>query len=175
MPSTKTSSLLLFALLSPTSLPLSIPQAADPTALVVVNNTLNGELHCHSNSPFAVARPSAQDCISAIRRLPSSQIHGTFHGGSRGFDIFKLPVSKTSGLCQVSVELKGLTPEEGTWLALNLAATQLTIACADRRGYLGKRGGWTDAGDNDMIRITLYSKKQVLDMVGKEITMDEVV
>ena len=175
MPSTKTSSLLLFALLSPTSLPLSIPQAADPTALVVVNNTLNGELHCHSNNPFAVARPSAQDCISAIRRLPSSHIHGTFHGGSRGVDIFKLPVSKISGLCQVSVELKGLTPEEGTWLALNLAATQLTMACADRRGYLGKRGGWTDAGDNDMIRITLYSKKQVLDMVENEITMDEAV
>ena len=109
--------------------------------LVVVNNTLNGELHCHSNSPFAVARPSAQDCISTIRRLPSSHIHGTFHGGSRGFDIFKLPVSKTSGLCQVSVELKAVTAEEGTWLALDLAATQLTIACADRRGYLGKRGG----------------------------------
>ena len=175
MPSAKTSSLLLFALLSPTSLPLSIPQAADPTALVVVNNTLNGELHCHSNSPFAVARPSAQDCISAIRRLPSGHIHGTFHDASRGDDQFKLPVSKTSGLCRVSVELKGLTPADGTWLGLNLAATQLTVACADHRGYLGKRGGWTDAGDNDMIRITLYSTRQVLDEVGNEITIDEVV
>lgn len=176
MPSAKTNFLLLFALLSSQSLTLSIPQATDPTALLADNKTLNGELHCYPNNPFIIGRPSARDCISAIRRLPSSHIHGTFHEDpSSGDDRFKLPVSKSSGRCQVLVELKSLSPEDGTWLGLNLAATQLTSACADREGYLAKRGGWTDAGDNDKIRITLQTLRQVLDKVGNEtITNKEV-
>lgn len=38
------------------------------------------------------------------------------------------------------IELRGLVPEDGTWLGLNLAATQLTAACADREGFLATRG-----------------------------------
>lgn len=95
--------------------------------------------------------------MSAIRRLPSSHIHGTFHDPGSGEDQFKLPVSKSWGECQVFVELKSLMPKDGTWLGLSLAATQLTSACADREGYLSKRGGWTDAGDHDRIRITVQS------------------
>ena len=138
----------------------------NPTALFADNTTLNGELHCYPNRSFSTGRPSARDCISAIRRLPSSHIHGTF-------DQFMLPVSKSSGRCQVLVELKSLATEEGTWFGLSLAATQLTTACADRDGYLAKRGGWTDAGDHDRIRITLQSVRQALDRVGNGTSVDE--
>lgn len=166
MPPTKTNFLLLFALLSSLSLSLNIPQVTNPIALLIGNHTLNGDLHCESNRRPSIARPTIQHCISAIRRLPSSHIHGSFHNISRGVDPFTLPVSKSSGLCQVSVKLKDLAAENGTWLGLNLAATQLTTACADRWGYLPQRGGWTDAGDNDRIRITVKSTRQVLDKVG---------
>ena len=173
MPLAKTSSLLLFALLTSISSTLSILQAANPAIATVGNNTVKGELHCHPNNPFAFARPSAQDCISAVRRLPSSHIHGRFHASGTGDDRFALPVLKSCGLCQVVVQLRGPRTEDGTWLGLNLAATQLTTACTDREGYLPKRGGWTDAGDNDMIRITVQSSKQMLDVSGNETTMDE--
>lgn len=138
----------------------------NPTALLADNSTLNGELHCYPNSPFSIGRPSARDCISAIRRLPSSHIYGTF-------DQFTLPFSKSSGRCQVLIELKSLATDGGTWFGLSLAATQLTTACADRDGYLAKKGGWTDAGDHDRIRITLQSVRQVLDRVGNETSVDE--
>ena len=162
MLSTKTIFFLLLALLSPLSLAPSIPEAVGSIILIPSNSILNGDLHCHSNNPFVLGRPSAQDCISAIRRLSSSNTHGTFHDLSKGEDQFTLPVSKSSGRCRVSVELKGLLPEDGTWLGLSLAATQLTVACADREGYLSKRGGWTDAGDQDGIRITVQSTRQML-------------
>ena len=97
--------------------------------------------------------------MSAIRRLPTSHIHGTFHDASKGTDRFTLPVVKSSATCQVSVELKSIKPEDGTWLGLGLAATQLTVACADREGLLAKRGGWTDAGDHDGIRITVQATR----------------
>ena len=169
----KTSSLLLFALLTSTSSTLSIVQPASPAVVTVGNNTVKGDLHCYPNNPFAFARPSAQDCIGAIRRLPSSHIHGTFHASRTGDDRFALPVTKSCGPCQVLVELRGPRLEQGTWLGLNLAATQLTTACTDREGYLPKRGGWTDAGDNNMIRITVESSKQLLDVSCNEATMDE--
>ena len=174
MLSTKTSTLLLFALLSSISLTLNIPHVTNPIVVLVGNNTLGGDLHCEPNDPSAVARPTVQHCISAVRRLSSSDIHGTFHNISRGDDPFTLPVSKSSGLCRVSVQLKGLTPDDGTWLGLNLAATQLTTACADRWGLLPKRGGWTDAGDNDRIRITVQSTRRVLDHFGGETTIGDV-
>ena len=170
----KTGSLLLFALLTTTSSTLSILQAANPAAASVVNNTVKGDLHCHPNNPFAFGRPNAQDCISAIRRLPSSHVHGTFHTARTGDDRFALPVSKSSGLCEILVQLRDLRPEDGTWLGLNLAATQLVTACTDREGFLPKRGGWTDAGDNNRIRITVQSSKQFHDLSGNETTMDEV-
>ena len=64
------------------------------------------------------------------------------------------------------VDFDRLAPEDGIWLGLNLAATQLLIACVDREGFLSKRGGWTDARDSDRIRITLQTSWQVLDMVS---------
>lgn len=166
MPPTKTNFLLLFALLSSLCLTLNIPQVTNPVALLMGNHTLGGYLHCEPNSRSAIGRPTVQHCVSAIRHLPSSHIHGSFHNISRGDDPFTLPVSKSSGLCQVSVKLKDLAAENGTWLGLNLAATQLTTACADRWGFLPQRGGWTDAGDNDRIRITVQSRRQVLDKAG---------
>lgn len=39
------------------------------------------------------------------------------------------------------IELRALVPEDGTWLGLNLVATQLTAACADRKGGLARRAG----------------------------------
>lgn len=152
---------------------MSTPQAINPTALLAGNDTHNSELHCYPNHRDVTGRPSVQDCLGAIRRLPSSHTHGTFHDPSRGDDQFKLPVSKSSGLCQVLIELKTLLPEDGTWLGLNLAATQLAIACADPQGYIGKRGGWTDTGDNDKIRIYLHATRQVLDNVGNDGIVDE--
>ena len=53
------------------------------------------------------------------------------------------------------VELNNATPEDGTWSGLNLAATRLTYACADR--HFMKTGGSIDAGDSDGIRITVQS------------------
>lgn len=167
-------SLLLFALLTSTSSTLSILQAENPAVVTVGNNTVKGELHCHPINPYVFGRPTAQECIGAIRRLPSSHIHGTFHTSGTGDDRFALPVIKSSGDCQVLVQLKGSRSEDGTWLGLNLAATQIVTACTDREGYLPKRGGWTDAGDHDMIRITVQSSKQFLDVSGNETTMDEV-
>ena len=170
----KTCSLLLFALLIPTSSTLSILQAAKPALVIVGNNTVNGDVHCHPHNPFAVGRPSAQECIIAIRRLPSSHIHGTFHTSRTGDHRFALPVLESSGYCQVLIQLRDSRPEGGTWLGLNLAATQLVTACTDREGFLPKRGGWTDAGDKDMIRITVESSKQFLDVSGNVTNMDEV-
>ena len=140
--------------------------------MIVGNYTLKGDVHCYQGTPFAFTRPSAQECIGAIRRLSSSHIHGTFHNSRTGDDRFKLPVSRSSGNCQVLVELRGLEFEDGTWLGLSLAATQLTTACTDREGYLPKRGGWTDAGDHDRIRITVQSSKQVSDAFGYERPVD---
>ena len=156
---------LLFALLSPKTLILSIPQATNPTALLAGNNTLNGEVHYYPRNPFATG-PSAQDCISAVRRLSSSHIHGTFHGPIGGDDQLRLPVSKSSGWCQVLIGLRSLAPEEGTWLALNMAATQLIAACVDREGFLAKRGGWTDAGDHNGVIITLQASRLMVEDVG---------
>lgn len=166
MPFAKPSSLLLFALLTSTSSTLSILQPANPAVVTVGNNTVKGDLHCHPDYPFVFGRPRAQDCICAIRRLSSSHIHGTFHSSMTGDDPFGLPVSKTCGLCEVLVQLRSLRTEDGTWLGLNLAATQLVTACTDREGFLPKRGGWTDAGDHDMIRITVQSSKQAFDVSG---------
>ena len=145
----------------------------DPTSRLAGNNTLNGELHCYPRNPFTLG-PSAQECITAIRRLPSSHIHGTFHPrGSSGDNRFELPVTKTSSQCEVLVGLKSLAPDDGTWLGLNLAATQLLAACIDREGFLSKRGGWIDAGDSDKIRITLQTWTRVLDKVGNETVVGE--
>ena len=156
MPAAMPSFLLLFVLLSSNCLGLSISQETKPSVLLAGNSTTNGDLHCYPNDPFVLGRPSARDCISAIRRLPTTHIHSTFHNDITGDDRFKLPVSKSSGRCQVLIELRSRLSEDGTWLGINLAATQLTTACADRNGYLAKRGGWTDAGDNDRIKISLY-------------------
>ena len=71
------------------------------------------------------------------------------------------------------VELKGRISEEGTWLGLSLAATQLTAACTDREGFLSRRGGWTDAGDNDRIRITVQATRQMNDACGGETNVEE--
>lgn len=140
----------------------------NPTALVAGNNTLNGQLHCYPNCPYLTFRPSARDCVSAIRSLPSGNTHGTFHNSIIGDDQFRLPVSKSYGPCEVLVEVKSLSPNGGTWRRLSLAATQLATACADSDGYLARRGGWTDAGDHDKIRITLQGVRQVLDRVGNK-------
>ena len=174
MISAKMCSLLLFALLTSTSYTLSILQAVNPAVVTVGNKTVKGELHCYPNGPFAFGRPSAQECIHAIRRLPSSHIHGRFHTSGTGDDRFALPVIKSSGDCQVLVQLRGPRSDDGTWLGLNLAATQIVTACTDREGYLPKRGGWTDAGDHDMIRINVQSSKQFLEVSGNETNMDEV-
>ena len=163
MPSARTRFLLLFALSSARSFALSILQTANPPASALVNHTLSGELHCYTNNPFALARPNVYDCMGAIRRLSLSNVQGTFHHPVTGDDRFKLPVIKAAGHCQVSVDLKGPMPEDGTWLGLGLAATQLTAACADREGFLAKKGGWTDAGDHDRIRITVQAARQILD------------
>lgn len=52
-------------------------------------------------------------------------------------------------------------------------ATQLTAACADREGYLAKRGGWTDAGDNDGIRISVSVTYRALDNLRNETSLDD--
>lgn len=167
MPSAKTKILLLFALFSSKSLTLSIPQATNPTNLLAANTTLNGELHCYPKNPLNMG-PSVEECITAIRRLPSSDVHGNFHGAGAGDARFELPVSKSSSRCEISVGLKSFAPDDGTWLGLTLAATQLIIACANRDGYLPKRGGWIDAGDTDRIRITFGNVRLVLDKVTNE-------
>ena len=153
MPSAKIF-VLLFALLSFEPLGLSMPLVTLPTILTA-NMTLKGDVHCFPNAPLSVRRPSTRQCISAIRSLPASRVHGTFHNSSSGDEQFKLPVSKSYGGCQVLVELNSVAREDGTWSGLNLAATRLTYACADR--YFMKTGGWTFAGDRNGIRITLRS------------------
>lgn len=170
MPFVKTKLLLLFALFSSESLSLSIQQATNPTNLLPGNTTLNGDLHCYPKNPYNMG-PTAEECISAIRRLPNSHIHGTFHGPGVGDPRFELPVTKSSARCQIWVELRTLAPDDGTWLGLNLAATQLIIACANRDGYLSKRGGWIDAGDSDRIRITFGYLRSALDKGTNDTTV----
>ena len=173
MPSAK-KFILLFALLSFKPLGLSMALVMDSTTILRGNFTLKGDLHCFPNYPLSVSRPSTRHCISAIRRLPSIHIHGTFHHSSSGDEQFELPVSKSYGGCQVLVELNSAAPEDGTWLGLNLAATQLTYACADR--YFPKTGGWTDAGDSDGIRITVQSSRlrEGLDRLGNLTVEDKI-
>lgn len=58
-------------------------------------SNLNAEVHCTPNNPFVICRPGARDCISAIRRLPTSHIHGVFRNPSRGDEGSRMYQKKT--------------------------------------------------------------------------------
>ena len=154
MPSVK-KFILLFALLSFGPFGLSMALATDSTTILAGNITLKGDSHCFPTYPLSVRRPSTRQCIIAIRHLPASHVHGTFHDSSSGDQQFKLPFSTSYGGCQVLVELNSAAPEGGTWSGLKQAATRLTYACADR--YFMRTGGSRDAGDSDGITITVQS------------------
>ena len=173
MPSVK-KFILLFALLSFRPFGLGMALATDSTTILAGNITLKGDSHCLPTYPLSVYRPSTRQCIHAIRRLPAGHAHGTFHSSSSGNERFKLPVSESYGGCQVLVELNSAASENGTWSGLNLAATRLTYACADR--YHMKTGGSIDAGDSDGIRITVQSawRPEVLHGLGN-VTNEDII
>ena len=69
---------------------------------------------------------------------------------------FQLPVEKSHGTCLVRVKMReGLEYDEGTWLGVSLAATQLNIVCVGTSLFTANQGGNTTAGLYDGILISL--------------------
>lgn len=156
---------LLVSVLSSTALSLWIPHSSVVSVmgstsvapdLRGASNASNSQVHCFGTKlPFTRQKPRFSDCGLAIRKLPSNHIIGTFrHGGT--IDQFRLPFTTVAGTCKVNVDLwGGVTRETSTWLGIGAAATQLNMACVSRSSLPVRVGGWTTAGSDERIRVTL--------------------
>ena len=115
----------------------------------------NSVLHCFHGVPIPFRRPRFHDCGGAIRQLPNNHIIGYFHTGGVA-DQFQLPKRKTTRTCTVVVEIaSGSAQVGGTWLGVGLATTQLNMACVGTYAFPQYQGGYTFAGSEEGLKITL--------------------
>ena len=137
---------------------------------------------CFTISPFAPNRPSYQDCLSAIRRLPEDPTPGTFqyvenlqlttlsptqlteNSTGRPLDAFKLPRTETFSSCRLIIAFDASAggSEKGSWASIGLNAGQLNLQCVHYGGLKEFYGGSTTAGDSGLITIVLlYSGNEL--------------
>lgn len=115
-------------------------------------------------------RPLMADCQSLSDKLPywilptggiNPLIPGTFHHGYP-VDDFQLPVVKVNGTCLMLIELVAET-ERSNWHQITTAVNTLLSDCSETARHRGwkhfvtRTGGTVFAGDNDDIRIRVYS------------------
>ncbi|KAL6717184.1 hypothetical protein ACLMJK_005099 [Lecanora helva] len=145
---------ILLALLLYSVLALALTLPGLPSTNVTVNE-LGSEFQCSKGSRFSRQRPKFSDCAGAIRQLRDNHIPGEFH--RKGvLNPYQLPVTKWHNTCLVTVDMEpGRDKDEGTWLGVSLAATQLNQACVGTSAFPKFQGGFTHAGLYDGIRVVL--------------------
>lgn len=163
------SSLPLFLLALFTTSALSAPATAQATTSLVqsidtMNDTLASSITCFGQPTGRtyITPPYFQKCALALRQLPATETIGKFHQGG-AFDQYRLPVTKVSGPCQVMIETAngGSMTDRASWLAVRLAAVELTMACTPVVDSAPGYGGTTLTGQIDAIKITVMSTKKV--------------
>ena len=138
------------------SLSLTLPDLDNDTSVVQVNSTQVGsEFSCTRGRRLSRRRPRFADCGGAIRQLSDNHAAGAFHTGGL-LNPFQLPVTKWHHTCAVRISMKdGIKDDEGTWLSVSLAATQLNIVCVGTSAFPTYQGGYTTAGRYDGVKVSL--------------------
>lgn len=114
------------------------------------------EPDCTRWSTYFDRRPKVSTCNRAIRLLPPQITMGKFHIDGED-DEFRLPVSKVSGDCEVTVDFSpGEIEDNYFWFGIQVAASRLSSACQEMGKLQTTRtGGWLLTGISEKIRVTL--------------------
>ncbi|KAL8681799.1 MAG: hypothetical protein Q9186_002114 [Xanthomendoza sp. 1 TL-2023] len=89
-----------------------------------------------------VVFPQQKNCVVAIRSLPDIPEIGEFHSQPGRDPTFQLPTFQRYKDCEVLIELPPQRTSKTSWLAIGLAATQLSLACVDPNNPVN--GWWCD-------------------------------
>lgn len=157
-------SLLLVAVLTPTSFALTVPPNATLSNPATPSGTLQPATQldapnprdtvCSPRGPGISIDPSFSSCAKALHGFPSSTETGTFSNAGRGD--FQLPTFSRWRNCEVLVEIIAPSARvRSSWAEIGLAAVELNEACQEIRdnGFLGS--GVTYAGPANGIKISL--------------------
>ena len=146
------------ALLSSSALAATIPQSTTLTAPTnpatnrTLNATSNAAFVCNKQTPGTVVSPLFGDCAGALRSLPLNPAIGNFYNTGQGD--FQLPMFETYKSCQVLVEMRSRYDRlRSSWLAVHVAATELSIGCLTSPGIVPS--AYTYLDELQTVRITL--------------------
>lgn len=141
-----------------------------PTSIALDQSTNNGTNHdlslpigdprpaiCFEASLFSGQLAQTYDCLDAIMKLPVSSEPGEFHSDPRQVthDPYNLPVSKTHGSCNATVDIRAGKRDRSSWISVSVGANQLAQRCSVGYYPRGKSGGVMYTGDDSYIRIVL--------------------
>ncbi|KAL9130395.1 MAG: hypothetical protein Q9217_001403 [Psora testacea] len=116
--------------------------------------TYDPEIRCTPGA--ATQRPNREDCVTALLHMPQDTLTSTFRSGNDPDDPYQLPKQFFGGRCMTTVSLRqDVREEHGSWIAINLAATQLILVCdaVSRGSMLVRTGGSVRTGREGMISI----------------------
>ncbi|KAL9635219.1 MAG: hypothetical protein Q9164_003599 [Protoblastenia rupestris] len=124
----------------------TIAQTPEPAQNLTGAITADPQVRCASGA--ASTRPTREDCIAALLHMPQDTSTHTFRPGSDPNEKYQLPKTFPSGRCAVTVSLRSGKPQDITsWIAINLAATQLILSCDTvATGMLRRTGGTVVTG-----------------------------
>lgn len=112
---------------------------------------------CFEASIFSAQLAQTYDCLDAIMKLPISSEPGEFYSDPRQVthNPFNLPVSKTHGTCNATVNIREGYRDKSSWISVSVGANQLAQRCSVGYYPRGKSGGIMYTGDDSYIQIVL--------------------
>ena len=101
-----------------------------------------------------VVEPRFADCAGVLRSVPLNPYMGTFY--NKGAGDFQLPFFETYKTCEVLIELSTAYDKvESSWLAVQLAALEMNMACQDVRTSPGLGNAYTYIDNLNKMKLTL--------------------
>lgn len=135
--------------------PLNVLSLTNPSNLTLPIPTLSDPYSCFGAYLFNDRRAKVSDCTRAAAFLPNRHESGSFHLGDSKTDPFALPYVETYYSCTIKIDLRFGRPDEGSWISLNIAASKIIKACLVGQYPLGQTGGFTTAGTEGRIAVTV--------------------
>ena len=100
---------------------------------------------------------SSPDCLEAMKDFPTDSAVGKFHRGGAQ-DAWRLPAYETYGGCVVGVDFYDGVAEGGdedSWASILRKMCDVTVTCSLDRPFAKTTGGWTTAGRQSGLKITI--------------------
>ena len=144
------------------------PSQSNNSTSALAASILTGNTLCHPKDPSISKAINIADCFTALRQLPNTYSAG-FYGPQSRFGEFRLPQSRISASCKVSIALRSsYQHEESSWVAVRIGASELIWACAhpESQPFLHTMGGATVTGRGNGIQITIGAT-DIRDIAGE--------